>query len=77
MDKQTAWEAFEREQKMRQEEYEHAIERAQGLLDQYRNRAPSTHLGHNLANAATALSEAAAKHEAALAAKFFIGEQKA
>jgi hypothetical protein len=68
---------FEAEIEMQERRYrlaiEHAIERLQGYAAR---ETASTHLGHNLANHATELSEIAARIEAAKMALAFIKEQK-
>lgn len=57
--------AFAAERDMRQRNYDLAISRAVDLLEGYRHRAPSTHVGHNLSNVAHELTEAAAQFQAA------------
>lgn len=56
-------EGLQAELEMRQREYAHAIDHAIDRLKDYKGRAPSTHLGHNLANHATELATLAGKIE--------------
>lgn len=58
-------EAYERELAMQKKNYDLALAQAVELLEGYRHRAPSTHVGHNLAARAIALAEAAIRVEAA------------
>lgn len=56
--------ALESELAMLNETYRNAIRRGTDLLTDYDRKAKaSTHIGHNLANVATSLSELAAKIE--------------
>lgn len=53
--------ALDRELLLLNKRYHLAISQAIDLLNGYDGRLPTTHLGHNLANRATDLSELAAK----------------
>lgn len=55
--------SLKRELAMQTENYERAIDAAIELLQGYKGRKPSDHLGHNLANRATDLSSLAGKIE--------------
>ena len=57
----TPLEAIDREIELLTRRYKLAIEQAIDLLNSRDKRLPTTHLGHNLANRATDLSELAAK----------------
>lgn len=63
MTKQILIQALESEIAMLDRSYELTVGQAHSLLDSYAGRMASTHLGHNLANRATELSELAAKRE--------------
>jgi hypothetical protein len=56
-------EALEQEINLLNSKWQIAMEQAIELVKRYEGRQVSTHLGHNLANAATELSEIAAKVE--------------